>query len=178
MRDRGFKSDEQLVRRAMQVQEHLTPRVNVQRRTINNWRNDKSTPRDISDQQFQLVAQALKLSDQEIQAIENLINDDAPPQKQPGENEPQFVQDRYKINFKYVGFGGIFILFLGLAIIFLVMSENQTISYADQIPPTQLRVFEDGFVLPNSDNQVISEIQLQELSGWELYVLGALRCQK
>lgn len=166
MRERGFKSDEQLARRAMQVQEQLLPRVNVQRRTINNWRNDKSTPRDVSDQQFQLVAQALRLSDKEITIIEELINDDAPLHK----TSHQSAQENHKINLNHAGFGGILILLFGGVLAFLLADEGQTISYTDQIPPTQLRVSESGFVLPNSDQQVISEIQLQELSGWELYV--------
>lgn len=170
MRERGFKSDEQLARRAMQIQEQFVPRVNVQRRTINNWRNNKSTPRDISDQQFRLVALALQLSDEEIQTIEELINDDTPPQKQPMQYSPQTAQHDRKINFKYLGLGGNFIFLVGVVIAFLIADEDQIISYIDQIPPTQLRVSEDGFVLPDSGKQVINEAHLQELSGWELYV--------
>ncbi|WP_162651899.1 YARHG domain-containing protein [Lentilitoribacter sp. Alg239-R112] len=170
MRERGFKSDEQLARRAMQIQQQQTQRVNVQRRTINNWRNDKSTPRDISDQQFQLVAQALKLSDEEIQTIENLVNDQSLSQNRQGTIEPQPVKLTQMINTKYWFIGGGLVLLLFASLIYLTTYNIQKITYFDQIPPTQLRLSEDGFVLPNTHAEVVSERQLENLSGWELYV--------
>lgn len=171
MRERGFRSDEQLARRAMQLQQHKTRRVNVQRRTINNWRNNKSTPRDISDQQFQLVAQALKLSDDEITQIKQLISDQPAPQNELRKVEPQVVETTHIVAPRDWIFGSVLVLLLiTAAIIFLPAYSSQKITYLDQIPPTQLRVSEDGFVLSNTHTEVVSERQLEELSGWELYV--------
>lgn len=166
MRDRGFKSDEQLARRAMQVQEQLKPRINIQRRTINNWRNDKSTPRNTEDQQFKLVALALKLTDDEIAHISGFI-----------ETEPTLQEVSRQLSFSVINFNkrkwGVAAA-IGLVAItvtnYFWINDKTTITYLDQIPPTQLRVSNNGFVIDNSDTQVISERQLEELSGWELCV--------
>lgn len=170
MRERGFRSDEQLARRAMQLQQHKTRRVNVQRRTINNWRNDKSTPRDISDQQFQLVAQALKLSDDEITQIKQLISDQSAPQNEQKIVGTQVVKTTHMVAPRYWIFGSALVLLLIASFIYLPVYNGHKITYLDQIPPTQLRVSENGFVLPNTHSEVVSERQLEKLSGWELYV--------
>ena len=47
--DRKIKSDEQLARKAMRVQARQPSRINIQRRTINNWRNNRSMPRSATD---------------------------------------------------------------------------------------------------------------------------------
>lgn len=164
MRDRGFKSDEQLARRAMQFQEQLSPRVNVQRRTINNWRNNKTTPRNISDQQFNLVAIALKLSDDEVGSIAKLIEGQSTAQGPAGtsnaiQSQPVWLRPSL----------------IGLVCIVIITAialfwQETIISYLETIPPTQLRVSNDGFVIPNSGGQVVSERQLEKFSGWELYV--------
>lgn len=170
MWERGFRSDEQLARRAMQVQEQLTPRVNVQRRTINNWRNGKSTPRDVSDQKFQLVAQALKLSDDEIDQIKQLIDAPAAPQKRQKEALSKPATANRKIAPQYWAIGGGLVLLLLVGFMYFSAHNSQKFEYLDQIPPTQLRVSENGFVLPNTHAEVVSERQLEELSSWELYV--------
>lgn len=170
MRGRGFKSDEQLARRAMQIQQQQTRRVNVQRRTINNWRNDKSTPRDVSDQKFQLVVQALNLTGDEITQIEQLINDQSLSQNRQKKIEPQPVKLTQMINTKYWFIGAGLVLLLFASFIYLTTYNIQKVTYLDQIPPTQLRVSENGFVLPNTHAEVVSERQLENLSGWELYV--------
>lgn len=166
MRDRGFRSDEQLARRAMQVQEQLTPRMNIQRRTINNWRNDKSTPRNTEDQQFKLVALALKLTDDEIAHISGFIETE--PTLQEVSKQPSFSA----INFDKGKWGVTAAIGLTAIIVtsYFWINDKATITYLDQIPPTQLRVSDNGFMIDNSDTQVISERQLEELSGWELYV--------
>ncbi|MEO9457422.1 MAG: YARHG domain-containing protein [Lentilitoribacter sp.] len=170
MRERGFKSDEQLARRAMQVQEQLAPRVNVQRRTINNWRNDKSTPRSLDDQQFRLVALALKLSDDELGQIAQFINIEITSRDDVKEVELVGHEANRKLNQKYWFAGGATAMLIIAAIVYFFASNNQNVTYLDQIPPTQLRVSVSGFVIPNSDTQVVSERQLEQLSGWELYV--------
>ncbi|MFK7844279.1 MAG: YARHG domain-containing protein [Rhodothermales bacterium] len=180
MRDRGFSSDEQLARRAMQIQEQIRPRINVQRRTINNWRNNKTMPRSLSDQQFQLVALALKLSDEELKIVKDVIANES--------NDTTLVRDlegaepigsgtleakhiAEKRSFFNVGsLSAVMVLAVLMTIVIWFLGRNDTSSYLTTIPPTQLRVSVDGFVIPNSGTIVISEKQLKELSGWELYV--------
>lgn len=169
MRDRGFMSDEQLARRAMQIQEQLTPRVNVQRRTINNWRNDKSTPRSLTDLQFKLVASALKLSDDEISSVSQFMVSDITSKSEPALSNEVGADYTPKLPWKWISFGLAFLILLVGTVFILVNSDIQII-YLEDIPPTQLRVSETGFVIPNSDTQVVNEQQFEKLSGWELYV--------
>ncbi|MEW7007449.1 YARHG domain-containing protein [Lentilitoribacter sp. EG35] len=166
MRERGFRSDEQLARRAMQVQEQLFPRVNVQRRTINNWRNNKSTPRSIDDQQFKLVALALKLSDDDLKQIFKFIETDVGLSVET-ETKTNLTINSKSLKWILVGLAGVLIVVTAIA---FLTNNGSKITYLDQIPPTQLRVSETGFVIPNSETKVISERILETLSGWELYV--------
>lgn len=166
MRERGFKSDEQLARRAMQVQEQLSPRVNVQRRTINNWRNNKSTPRGIDDQQFKLVALALKLSDSELEHSLKFIDAD---EGLPDGTETKTSLTISSFSTKWL-FAGLAMLFAVIFAIHILTKNSSKITYLNQIPPTQLRVSQTGFVIPNSKTKIISERTLESLTGWELYV--------
>jgi hypothetical protein len=150
----------------MQAQEQLSPRVNVQRRTINNWRNNKSTPRSTNDQQFKLVALALKLSDTELEQSFKFIDAN---ERLPDGTE---TKTNLTINFfttKWLFVGLTMLLAIVLAILFLTKNSSR-ITYLNQIPPTQLRVSQTGFVIPNSKTKVISERTLESLTGWELYV--------
>lgn len=181
MRDRGFSSDEQLARRAMQIQEQIRPRINVQRRTINNWRNNKTMPRSLSDQQFQLVALALKLSDEELEivkgAIANEQNDTTSildlDTVQPID-QGTFKTEREVKKRNFFSLGSLLAVIICAIVLTTIavwyFGEDERSSYLTSIPPTQLRVSSNGFVLPNSDTTVISERQLEELSSWELYV--------
>jgi|GEM_PF-2763596 len=166
MRDRGFKSDEQLARRAAKIQNQLTPPINVQRRTINNWRNDKTTPRDINDPKFKLIAHALSLSEEEIANFAHLIEhklnkrfDSETILKTKKPIKKQFIISTMALSAIFIS-----VLFLN----FMFLRENQL--YVQFIPPTQLRLSINGFVIDNSDTRVVSERDLEHLSGWELYV--------
>lgn len=167
MRDRGFKSDEQLARRAMHIQEQFAPRVNVQRRTINNWRNDKTTPRDISDQQFKLVAAALKISEQELAKIEEFINDREELLDDVRQDNPSSETGSKNAYFTYASAS--FAVAVLALLAWFWFGKNSSIVFND-IPPTQLPISQSGFVLLESGNQVVSERQLEQLTGWELYV--------
>ncbi len=166
MRNRGFKSDEQLARRAMQIQENQPPRVNVQRRTINNWRNNKSTPRTTSDQQFKLVAAALNLSELEIEEIEEIIEASRLrelPASQGNESKLELKPFLIPI-----------FLVLCLSSIILLASwsfwPRTPVTFQSEIPQSELTLSTSGFIFDHSDKAVIIEQQLNELNGWELYV--------
>ena len=168
MRERGFKSDEQLARRAMQAQEQLSQRVNVQRRTINNWRNNKSTPRSTNDQQFKLVAVALKLSDTELKQSLKFIETDIDSSPE-NEMEANPAMNPFPTKWLFAGLSLLLTVVLVIVIVFL-NSNSSKFTYLNEIPPTQLRVSETGYVLPDSETKVVSERELETLSGWELYV--------
>lgn len=181
MRDRGFSSDEQLARRAMQIQEQIRPRINVQRRTINNWRNNKTMPRSLSDQQFQLVALALKLSDEELEIVKGAITNEQDDPYSVHEidttepiNQHTFEAEREVKKWSFFRLSPVLTV-ISLTIVLTTIGvwyfgANDSSSYLATIPPTQLRVSSDGFVLPNSDIAVINEKQLEKLTSWELYV--------
>ncbi|MEM8795057.1 MAG: YARHG domain-containing protein [Pseudomonadota bacterium] len=189
MRERGFKSDEQLARRAMQIQERLAPRVNVQRRTINNWRNDKSTPRSTDDQQFRLVAAALKLTDEDVARIERMIVGSPPLSEERGASKPEDIAGPMtsdaasasaanmatslsinalsKTAFSPALLAVSVVAIVALAIFYYFAAAP---SYLTEISPSQLQLSKGGFVLPDSDKRVVTQDELERLSGWELYV--------
>lgn len=176
MDERGFKSDEQLARKAMLIQKQLSERINIQRRTINNWRNDKAKPRSTEDPQFKLVALALGLCDQEMAYITHLINEtpihdtntnsknNSTAIQSPALRKKISVQSSLQISLSLASI----VIILGFS--YFGPKSQHEVSYFETIPPTQLRVTSTGFVLPQSDTEVVNERQLETLSGWELYV--------
>ncbi|NRB32272.1 MAG: YARHG domain-containing protein [Rhizobiaceae bacterium] len=176
MRERGFKSDEQLARKAMVIQRRLSARINIQRRTINNWRNDKARPRSINDPQFELVALALGLGDRDMEHVERLIDSDFANENttngkdaKPLHQSPSLASKPWSwMSWKPVL--GLVIVAVALPMLYIGLKENQTNTILQTIPPTQLRVSETGFVIPNSATEVVSDRLLQSLTSWELYV--------
>jgi transcriptional regulator with XRE-family HTH domain len=176
MRERGFSSDEQLARRAMQVQEQFSQRVNIERRTINNWRNDRSVPRSASDQKFKLVMMALKLSEKEIAMMEAFIDGsiaqatvNSEPSEEKLSNPITPAEKLY--SFWKVGAGGAFVLICAVISFFYLTPETSTPkTFRLSIPKEQLNLSADGFVLPNSDHKLLLLSDLETLTGWELYV--------
>lgn len=180
MRDQEVNSDEQLARRAMRLQRNNLPRINVQRRTINNWRNNKSTPRSVDDQQFKLVAEALDLSAEEIGVFESLIAKSTANNQRPA----SLNSDRSKIALPFIPAARkwapptIMAVVVGILVAgyftitggFAGSGDTLSPSTQTEIPPALLNLSDDGFVLPNSDKQIVTKEQLEKLTGWELYV--------
>lgn len=168
MREKRFSSDEQLARRAMSLQKKSKPHINIQRRTINNWRNNKSKPRSINDKQFQLVAIALEMTDDDMTKVANYLSD---TEKKSTQNQLDLnnVDWRMPMRASLVGAASVVVIIAFVTYMYGGQINSRLI-YTDTIPPTQLRVSSDGFVLPGSDKIVISERDLETLTGWELYV--------
>lgn len=180
MRDKEINSDEQLARRAMRLQRNSSHRINVQRRTINNWRNNKSTPRSVDDQQFKLVAEALNLSDEKIEIFKSLIAKSTTNHQRPA----SLKSDASKRTLPFIPitrkWASLIFTALALAILIagyvfangeLAGNDDTSISTTQaEIPSALLNLSDDGFVLPNSDKQVVTKEQLEKLTGWELYV--------
>lgn len=190
MRERGFRSDEQLARRAMMQQVHTQPRINVQRRTINNWRNGKTMPRSIDDPQLCLVMDALKLDEPEKLAIEAaLLNPSVPETKidtqpatglplpaahtekaaDPAQSMAASTRKPFRIP-REAYFVLAALLLVQTAYLAATGWNEKEPLFLEEIPPTQLTLSSDGFVLPDTDKAVVSERNLETLTGWELYV--------
>jgi hypothetical protein len=167
--DRGFKSDEQLAKRAMSLQRPGGKRVNVQARTINNWRNGRSLPRSLTEGQFGLVVSALKLSQDEQERLHECFQKAANKERQP---EPVFAPRNAALRIRASIL--VAVLLMGAIVAILLVGQIFTIDektqYLTEIPPEQLRLTSDGFVLPHSDEVVLSDADLKSLTGWELYV--------
>ena len=168
MREKGFKSDEQLARRAMFLQEKLKPRINIQRRTINNWRNNKSRPRSVDDKQFQLVSIALEMTDDDLAKVENYLtnNDQISIDHQSDLNKTDW---RMPMKASLLGTFCLVVVLAFITYIFIDQNDPR-VTFTDTIPPTQLRVSDEGFVLPGSNSKTVSERELETLTGWELFV--------
>lgn len=169
--NRGFKSDEQLARRAMFKQPRDLPRINIQRRTINNWRNGKSLPRSSSDRQYELVVSALEMSAIEVSALTNFINAHT---KQMHKKTLTFDNIYIVLSSKVFMSIGLLTLMLLVGATNYFQSQIQfnstNSSHYSDIPVQYLRLSKDGFVLPKTSNTAITNEDLLELSNWELYV--------
>ena len=153
MRERGFQSDEQLARRAMMQQRSSQGRINVQRRTINNWRNQKTTPRSISDPQLGLVMGALNLDEAQRIEIERALSEaPAPPEKATTLDSEQTADSAVRSLGQWVRtikipreayFAVAALSLLQTAILAVVNwepAETASVSLFSEIPPTQLSV--------------------------------------
>jgi transcriptional regulator with XRE-family HTH domain len=167
MRQRGFSSDEQLVRKAMQGQKEDGPKLTIQRRTISNWRNGKSAPRSKDDPRFQLVLDALNLSEDQQAELLSLLEKpsiDTAPERQSETQKPKLSGRQKSMMI------GAAILGLGLVLGLPVLYSDDVPTYLPEIPADELRLSDSGFVLPASDQRAIEEKDLTSLTGWELYV--------
>lgn len=165
--DRGIGSDELLARKAMRVQDRQSKRINVQRKTINNWRNNRSMPRSITDRQFQLVLTALDVNEQELSALIRFI--DASSNRQV-ENATEKVtvptiQPRWILT-TALGVLAISLVLL-LALFLFDAAHNEHLS---EIPSGELSLSKDGYIIPSSNTEKVTTSQLEKLTGWELYV--------
>ncbi|EIM76531.1 hypothetical protein A33O_05130 [Nitratireductor aquibiodomus RA22] len=169
MQGRGIRSDEQLARRATGCQTPGTRRINVHARTINNWRNGRSRPRSSEDPRLLLVMKALALSEAEAGALHECLT--SPKANEGSSQRSSFTLNPRNLSLqKQLAAAAIFTAFLGAALFSVHGLNASKREYVSEIPPDQLRLSKSGFVLPQSDNQVIRQAQLEELSGWELYV--------
>lgn len=171
IRDAGISSDEQLARKAMQLKDKDQPQINIQRRTISNWRNGKSAPRTKQDPKFQLMLRALNPSIEKRQEIEALIGTGkASPEKtsRSANLENLFKSLRGP---RWMHFGAVLALMLIVAVIgSLTFGSIGKGAYLETIPEDQLRLSQDGFVLPFSSVHAVDEQNLKALTSWELYV--------
>lgn len=165
---RGFKSDEQLALRAISLQRADGRRVNVQPRTINNWRRGRTRPRSFNDKQLNLVLAALKPS----AAEEELLKASLEARHETGVGRAENAQATTSKGGAYYRLAAVIIL---TALSFALLAYktgllNKPQYFLTEIPPAQLRLSPAGFVLPSSNKSVISESDLEQLTGWELYV--------
>lgn len=168
MVSKGFKSDEQLAMKAISRQKSAGKRINVQARTINNWRNGKSKPRRFDDRQFQLVRTALKLSDAETAALRQAF-EDRPEQNRVIPPVPKDRRNR-QIQLRLALLATAAVLTVAGALYLLLPQFVERGGYVTDIPPALLRLSATGFVLPYSSERIVREEDLRALTGWELYV--------
>lgn len=169
MQDRGIRSDEQLARRAMGCQSPGARRVNVHARTINNWRNGRSRPRSSEDPRLLLVMKALALSEAEAGPLYDSLSH--PRAKESASQRGNFTLNLKNFSLQKKPAAGAIVAALfvaGVISVYGLGPHGQ--EYVSEIPPDQLRLSKSGFVLPQSDSQIIRHAQLDALSGWELYV--------
>jgi len=165
--DRNIKSDEQLARKAMRVQASQPSRINIQRRTINNWRNNRSMPRSATDLRFQLVIRALDVSDPELTALMRHL--DRSKEEEPvTDNSGSAAQPR-KLFWMAISAALLAVFILTFAV-FKLQLFSDTTTFVQEIPASELHLSTDGFVLPNSSSEPVTIDQLESLTGWELYV--------
>ncbi|SNZ19590.1 YARHG domain-containing protein [Cohaesibacter gelatinilyticus] len=167
IRQRGFSSDEQLVRKAMQGQKEDGPKLTIQRRTISNWRNGKSAPRSKDDPRFQLVLDALNLSEDQQAELLSLLEKPSVTTSQEAQPQPQKPKLSGRQKSMMIGAA---ILGLGLVLGIPFLYSDDVPTYLSEIPEDELRLSESGFVLPASDKRAIEEKDLISLTGWELYI--------
>ncbi len=167
---RNIKSDEQIARKATRLQMIGSDRINVQRRTINNWRNNKNYPRSMKDRQFRLVLDALEATDQERLKLEKFLVD---------HSEITQVGSPPKWRTIFQAHPWIVLLIFGLltgglAVGFSeadsVNNRSETVEIFTQIPHEKLALSTSGFILPQSNDKLIDVSQLEKLNSWELYV--------
>lgn len=168
IRGRGIKSDEQLAKRAMVFQAPGARRINVHARTINNWRNGRSRPRNLEDPRLLLVLKALAPSQEEMSALARSFEDaeggGARRRKWPAWGWMR--RGRRTLSLAVFAF-----LALSCLVVFSAYGLGPfRPDYVDEIPPDQLRLSKEGFVLPHSDDRIVRQAELEKLSGWELYV--------
>ncbi|MFC5584213.1 YARHG domain-containing protein [Nitratireductor kimnyeongensis] len=169
IRDRGITSDEQLARRAMSFQKPGARRINVHARTINNWRNGRSRPRSLEDPRLVLVLKALAPSEEEMSALAQSFGSAATETGQV--EQGRFLPRPIHRGHQKLYLAAVILIALSSLAIFSAYSLGPARSdYLAEIPPDQLRLSKDGFVLPHSNEQIIRQSELDTLSGWELYV--------
>lgn len=170
--DRGIKSDELLARKAMRTQARQAKRINVQRKTINNWRNNRSMPRSVTDRQFQLVLTALEVNEKELANLARFFDTTSDARtKSPEEKIPKEKIPASTIPRKWIALVPLGIVIASTILLSVFwMGNDQASDYLSIIPPSELTLSEHGFVLPHSDKEPVTNQQLEALSGWELYV--------
>ena len=171
--DRQIKSDEFLARKAMRSQDPKQRRINVQRKTINNWRNGRSRPRSLSDAQFQLILDALEIRDRELSVLSKFFEE--PPVAQETVSpvlQENVVPKKHVPPAIWLALGSIVLIVAAIAIFFSIRAAQapQASGYFAEIPEGELNLSKDGFVLAQSDREILSQDDLADLSGWELYV--------
>ena len=169
--DAGFHSDEQLTRRAMQLQTPDGPQLSIQRRTISNWRNGKSAPRSPHDPRLRLVLEALKASEEQQQHIADLISARASASERAGSagKPAETAVGAGSRRWGLTGLAAVFVCVIVSIGIFSLSSDGHA-TYIETIPEDQLRLSDEGFVLPFSSDRSVSQQDLDALTGWELYV--------
>ena len=171
MRRRNIKSDEQIARKAMRLQTVGSDRINVQRRTINNWRNNKNYPRSMKDRQFCLVLDALEATDQERLKLEQFLVDHTETTRAspPPKWLTLFQAHPWIVIFTISLLAGGTVA-VGYQIANTANSPNGPAETLSQIPQEMLALSTSGFVLPQSNVVRIDVSQLEKLNSWELYV--------
>lgn len=165
--DRGIKSDELLARKAMRAQAHQASRINVQRKTINNWRNNRSMPRSVTDRQFQLVLSALEVNERELANLIRFFDTD-PKSQQDGPVDTATAPTNQSKWIALATLGSVIAIAILLSIIWVSMKPSR--DYLATIPSSELSLTKDGFILPDSDKKPITNQHLEKLTGWELYI--------
>lgn len=165
---RRLKSDEQIARLAMARQSHSGRRINVQRKTINNWRNNRSTPRSLSDPQFRLVMAALEPTDDEWSALKATFSDGVRAVPQKSEDSPGSSGYAIPVRWALAGISALCIV--ALILVLAMPGGNERAVYLDEIPEGVLTLTDSGFIIPDSATQPVTAAQLSKLSKWELYV--------
>lgn len=164
--DRGIGSDELLARKAMRLQDHQQRRINVQRKTINNWRNDRSMPRSAADRQFQLILAALEVTEKELADLTSFLGSE--------KKRSKGFLDRFKASpilrpMGYI-FGACALVLVGSLNFSNWLSGKPSNSYIVKIPTSELTLSKDGYVIPSSNTKPVTSVLLKNLSGWDLYV--------
>ena len=144
-------------------------RINVHARTINNWRNGRSKPRTLEDPRLELVLKALAPTPEELAVLAGRCNDFR--EDKTRNLEKALVNNRAsranrKILVMVIGC----LATIGVAVLSAYVLAPTQNGYLGEIPPDQLRLSNEGFVLPHSKDRVVLQVELENLSGWELYV--------
>lgn len=152
----------------MARQSHDGRRINVQRKTINNWRNNRSTPRSLSDPQFLLVMAALEPTDEEWRALEATFSSGTRSNTSDAAEPP--VTSRTLLSRHWVMAGFATLCVTAIVFMLILRDSGRNAAYFETIPDGALTLSGEGFVLPESASRPLTAEELGKLSDWELYV--------
>lgn len=183
MLQRNFDSDEKLAKVAIAKQSATARRINIHARTISNWRRGKAQPRSADDPKLKLILVALNASNEDLDQVAKFLGKQERPIEKTehartiaktenpiGKSPVASGQLAHHGRLKAAAFLAAALMLAGL--LFFGSSPDKEIAnnFVEDIPPLQLRLSVDGYVLPRSNVDLISLDTLDGLTNWELYV--------
>lgn len=166
---KGFHQHKQLAKAASS-----SAKMMVLEKNVSNWRRGENLP---SPQFLRPLADALgvtghptleplwnRLYGEAVAARKSSIEPESPEPPAPARFTPAPWM-------KWAGAAaGVMVVIGGLAASGAISTKPPAETYTKTIPPYELRLSRDGFVLPQSSARVLTLDDIRHLTGWELYV--------